>query len=132
MLFILFYKARAGKSTLLYVMNLWVCSKLLMVPIRSAIIQDIEGMRAAGLATMAYYYFDFRDVKKQECFGLLSCLISQLSAESDSCFHIFSQFYAEHSRGIQQPDIGALKKCMTDKLSLPHKYCTKLYRLHDR
>ena len=31
-------------------------------------------MRAAGLATMAYYYFDFRDVKKQNRYGLLfSC-----------------------------------------------------------
>ena len=76
-------------------------------------------MRAAGLATMAYYYFDFRDVKKQDCFGLLSSLISQLSAESDSCFNILSQLYAEHSRGIRQPDIGALKKCMTDMQSLP-------------
>ena len=90
-----------------------------MLPIRSAIIQDIEGMRAVGLATMAYYYCDFRDVKKQDCFGLLSSLISQLSAESDSCFNILSQLYAEHSRGIRQPDIGALKKCMTDMLSLP-------------
>jgi hypothetical protein len=45
-------------------------------------------MHAAGLATMAYYYFDFRDVKKQDCYGLLSSIISQLSAESDSCFNI--------------------------------------------
>jgi hypothetical protein len=43
-------------------------------------------MHAAGLATMAYYYFDFRDTKKQDCYGLLSSLISQLSAESDSCY----------------------------------------------
>ena len=90
-----------------------------MVPIRSAIIQDIEGMRAAGLATMAYYYFDFRDVKKQDCFGLLSSLISQLSAESDSCFKILSQLYSDHGHGMRQPDIGALKKCMMDMLSLP-------------
>ena len=90
-----------------------------MLSIRSAIIQDIEGMRAVGMATMAYYYFDFRDVKKQDCFGLLSSLVSQLSAELDSCFHILSQLYAVHSRGIRQPDIGALKKCMTDMLSLP-------------
>jgi hypothetical protein len=32
-------------------------------------------MRAAGLATMAYYYFDFRDVKKQERYGLLSSIL---------------------------------------------------------
>ena len=90
-----------------------------MVSIRSAIIQDVERMHAAGLATMAYYYFDFRDVKKQDCYGLLSSLISQLSAESDSCFNILSQLYSGHNRGIRKPDIGALKKCMTDMLSLP-------------
>ena len=89
------------------------------MPIRSAMIQDIEGMHAAGLATMAYYYFDFRDVKKQDCYGLLSSLISQLSAKSDSCFNILSQLYSDHSRGIGKPDIDALKTCITDMLSLP-------------
>jgi hypothetical protein len=64
-----------------------------MAPFRSAVIQDIERMHAAGLATMAYYYFDFRDVKKQECYGLLSSLISQLSVESDVCYDILSQLY---------------------------------------
>jgi hypothetical protein len=88
------------------------------MPIRSAIIQDIEGMHAAGLATLAYFYFDFRDVKKQDCYGLLSSLISQLSTESDSCFNILSQLYSDNTRGIRKPDIDALKKCMTDMLSL--------------
>ena len=87
--------------------------------IRSAIIQDIEHLHAAGLATMGYYYFDFRDVKKQDCFGLLSSLISQLSAESDSCFDILSQLYSGHTRGIRKPDIDALKKCVKDMLGLP-------------
>ena len=76
-------------------------------------------MHAAGLATMAYYYFDFRDVKKQDCYGLLSSLISQLSAESDSCFNVLSQLYSENTRGIRKPDMDALKRCMTDMLSLP-------------
>jgi hypothetical protein len=76
-------------------------------------------MQAAGLATMAYYYFDFRDVKKQDCYGLISSLISQLSAESDSCFNILSQLYLDNTRGTRKPDIDALKKCMTDMLSLP-------------
>jgi hypothetical protein len=89
------------------------------MPIRSAIIQDIEDMHAAGLATMAYYYFDFRDVKKQDCYGLLSSLISQLSAESDSCYNILSRLYSDNSRGIRKPDIDALKDCMTDMLRLP-------------
>jgi hypothetical protein len=100
-------------------MNLWACSRLFTLPIRSAIVQDLEGMHAAGLATLAYYYFDFRDVKKQDCYGLLSSLISQLSAESDSCFDILSQLYSGHTRGIRKPDIDALKNSLTDMLNLP-------------
>jgi hypothetical protein len=87
-------------------------------PIRSAIVQDIEGMYAAGLATMAYYYFDFRDVKKQDCYGLLSSLISQLSAESDSCCNILSRLYLDHIRGMRRPGIDELKKCMEEMLGL--------------
>jgi hypothetical protein len=89
------------------------------VLVRSAIVQNIEGIHAAGLATMAYYYFDFRDVKKQDCYGLVSSLISQLSAESDSCFNVLSQLYSDNTRGIRKPSMDALKKCMTDMLSLP-------------
>jgi hypothetical protein len=76
-------------------------------------------MHADGLATMAYYYFDFRDVKKQDCYGLLSSVVSQLSAESDSCYNILSKLYSDNSRGMQKPDVGALKKCLADMLSLP-------------
>ena len=89
------------------------------MPIRSAIIQNIEGMHAAGLATLAYYYFDFRDFKKQDCYGLLSSLISQLSAESDSCFNLLSRLYSDNTHGIRKPDIDSLKKCLTYMLSLP-------------
>ena len=89
-----------------------------MAIIRSAIIQDVEDMHTAGLATMAYYYFDFRDVKKQDCYGLISSLISQLSSKSDSCFGVLSELYSENIRGIQKPDIDALKKCMMDMFSL--------------
>ena len=76
-------------------------------------------MHATGLATMANYYFDFRDANKQDCYGLLSSLISQLSAESDSCFNILSQLYSDNTHGIRKPDIDALKICMMDMLSLP-------------
>ena len=79
-------------------------------------------MQAAGLATLAYYYFDFRDVKKQDSHGLLSSLVSQLSAESDSCSDILSRLHLEHSygpNGLRNPDIHTLKKCVSDMLSLP-------------
>ena len=92
--------------------------EIIIIPVRSAVIQDIETIHAAGLATIAYYYFDFRDVKKQDCYGLLSSLILQLSTKSDSCYDILSRLYSDNAHGIRKPTIGALKKCMTDMLSL--------------
>jgi len=68
---------------------------------------------------MAYYYFDFRDIKKQDCYGLLSSLVSQLSADSDAYYNILSKLYSENIHGTRKPDIDALKECMTDMLNLP-------------
>ena len=76
-------------------------------------------MRAAGLATMAYYYFDFRDVRKQDRYGLLSSLLSQLSAKSDSCSDVLSQLRSNHPAGTGRPTTCALTKCLKDMLSLP-------------
>ena len=76
-------------------------------------------MRAAGLAIMAYYYFDFRDDKKQDRYGLLSSLLSQLSAKSDSCSDVLSQLYSNHAGRAGKPTTSALTKCMKDMLSLP-------------
>ena len=76
-------------------------------------------MNAAGLATIVYYYFDFRDIKKQDLYGLLSSLISQLSAELDSCLKVLSQLYLDHASGMQKPTTTTLTKCMMDMLSLP-------------
>jgi hypothetical protein len=90
-----------------------------MTPFRSAIIEEIEDMRVAGLATMAYYYFDFRDTKKQDRYGLLSSIVSQLSAELDSCYQVLSQLFSNHAGGTRNPITSALTKCMRDMLSLP-------------
>ena len=76
-------------------------------------------MRPAGLATMAYYYFDFRDVKKQDCYGLLSSLVSQLSAELYPCYQVLSQLYSDCARGTRKPTTSRLTQCLKDMLSLP-------------
>jgi hypothetical protein len=94
-------------------------SESLISSIRSTIIEEVEGMRTAGLATMAYYYFDFRDVKKQGRYGLLSSLVSQLSAELDSCYQVLSDLYSNHAGGTRKPTTSALTKCLKDMLSLP-------------
>jgi hypothetical protein len=90
-----------------------------MTPTRSAIIHDFERVHPAGSAIMAYYYFDFRDVEKQDCYGLLSSLISQLSARSESFYQVLSLLYSNDAGGMQKPTTSALTKCLKDMLSQP-------------
>ncbi|KAN0135083.1 Ankyrin repeat-containing domain protein [Lactarius tabidus] len=84
----------------------------------STVISEIEKMRKAGLALMAYFFFDFRDTQKQHRRDLLSSLLFQLSARSDFCHHIFSRFYVDHDEGAQQPSDGALAQCLIDMLKV--------------
>jgi len=76
-------------------------------------------MRVAGLATMAYYYFEFRDVKKQDRYGVLSSLLSQLSSKSDSFYEVLSQLYSDNAGDAGKPDDGELTECIKDMLNLP-------------
>ena len=75
-------------------------------------------MRKAGLALMAYFFFDFRDAQKQHRRDLLSFLLFQLSARSDACHRIFARFYLDHDEGAQQPSDDELSKCLTDMLKV--------------
>jgi hypothetical protein len=111
--------AGSGKSTLLCVVphQLWLW--VFIFPNSSAIIEDIEEIRAAGMATMAYYYFDFRDVKKQNRYGLLCSLLSQLSAQLDSYHDILAKLYSDNANGARNLTSSALTKCIKDMLSLP-------------
>ena len=87
--------------------------------ISSAIIQHIDQMRAAGLAVLAYYYFDSRESKKQDLYGLLASLLCQLSDESDSCLDILSKLYSDCNDGTRKPSSSAASGCLTDMLKLP-------------
>ena len=75
-------------------------------------------MQEAGLASLAYFYFDFRDIAKQTTRGLLSSLIIQLSARSDLCSDILSALYLKHDQGLQQPSDDVLLECLKEMFSL--------------
>jgi NACHT domain len=70
---------------------------------------------------MAYYYCDFRERRKQDCDGLLSSLLSQLSAESDACYRVLAQLHSNNSGGTRKPTGSALTECMKEVLSLPEQ-----------
>ncbi|KAN0134769.1 hypothetical protein V8E53_007554 [Lactarius tabidus] len=85
----------------------------------SAIINDIASLHKAGSASMAYFYFDFRDVDKRSRRGLLSSLLIQLAARSDPVCDILSRLYKGHEDGTHQPSDNALIRCLIDVLTLP-------------
>ena len=87
--------------------------------ISSAIIEDIRAMRKTGLASLAFFYCDFREDRKAELRGLLICFLVQLYHQSDSYFDILSKFYSEHDKGSRPPSDDALAGCLMDLLKLP-------------
>jgi hypothetical protein len=81
----------------------------------STIIDAIDDMRNSGLASMAFFYCDFRDQKKGPR-GLLSSLLFQLCGQSNSYSEILFKFYSKHRDGLQGPSDAALTQCLKDIL----------------
>ena len=76
-------------------------------------------MRKAGLASLAFFYCDFRDDQKKDLRGLLSSLLVQLCHQSDSYYDMLFKFYSEHAKGQRHPSDDALVGCLKDLLKLP-------------
>ncbi|KAH9167691.1 hypothetical protein EDB89DRAFT_2232237 [Lactarius sanguifluus] len=87
----------------------------------SAIINDIRTLCEAGSASMAYFYFDFRDVDKQAHRNLLPSLLIQLSTRSDAFCDVFSRLYETHDKGARQPSDKDLTQCLKEMLTLPNQ-----------
>jgi hypothetical protein len=73
----------------------------------------------AGQASIAYFYFDFRDTDKQHWRDLLSSLVTQLSVHPGPCCDILSRLYSDDGNGAQKPNDNALKRCLKEMLTLP-------------
>ena len=85
----------------------------------SSVIQDIMTLCETGSAIMAYFYFDFKDVRKQTRHDLLLSLLSQLSTRSSPCCDILHRVYEAHEKGARQPSDDTLKACLKQMLTLP-------------
>ena len=76
-------------------------------------------LREAGLASMAYFYFDFRDNNKQNLLNALPSLLTQLSARSVHCCDILSCVYKAHDDGALKPSTSTMVACLKEMLALP-------------
>jgi len=69
-----------------------ILSQEFMMSASSMTIQEVEAMRKCRLASLAFYYYDFRDDKKKDLCGLLSSVLFQLCSQSDTYHNILSTF----------------------------------------
>jgi NACHT domain len=85
----------------------------------SSIVEDVQALCQTGLATLAFFYFDFRDIGKQDARSLLSSLVIQLCHESDKFSEILSSRHSTHGNGTRQPSEEVLMECLKEMLKLP-------------
>ena len=76
-------------------------------------------MRKCGLASLAFFYHDFREDQKRDLRGLLSSVLFQFCDQSDSYYDILSKFYSTHRSGVENPSDDALVRCLEEILKLP-------------
>ena len=110
--------AGAGKSVIWYdgLSIVRVCRLILFGS--SAIIDDIRTLQKSGLASLGFFYCDFKDDQKKDRRGLLSSLLVQLGGQSDAYSAILSKFYEDHRRSFKQSyaSDSELADCLKDML----------------
>ena len=76
-------------------------------------------MQKSGLASLAMFYYDFREKEKEDLRGLLSSVLFQLCNQSHSYHAILSTFYSTYHDGARSPSNDELIQCLKDLLNLP-------------
>jgi hypothetical protein len=76
-------------------------------------------MRKSGLASLGFFYHNFKGDQKKDRHGLLSSLLVQLCHQSDAYSDILSNFYIQHAYGSRHPSDGALFQCLKEIVELP-------------
>jgi hypothetical protein len=102
-----------GKSQKIYFLD------ALTLSTSSSIIEEVQNMSQTGLATLAFFYFDFRDAGKQDARSLLSSLLVQLCHGSNKLSDIISTSRQDHGNGTRQPSEVVLLECLKEVLKLP-------------
>jgi len=85
----------------------------------SSTIEDIRRMCTTGLASLAFFYCDFRDEQKKGIRGLVSSLLVQLCDQSDAYYGVVYDFYTAHRSGDQHASDNELAQLLKKVLALP-------------
>ena len=116
--------AGAGKTVIWYDILSIFCVHRLILFSSSATIDDICTLQRSGLASLAFFYCDFRDEQKKHRRGLLSSLLAQLGGQSGAYSDILSGFIKDHQYKFRPSkhryaSDSELADCLKDMLKLP-------------
>jgi hypothetical protein len=84
-----------------------------------------------GKASMAYFYFDFRDENKKHRRNLLPSLLLQFASWSEPRFNILYRLYSAYHAGKGQPSEDVLVQCLKDMLLVPSLSLLPTYIIMD-
>ena len=89
--------------------------------ISSSVVRNINNIVEMGLGYVTYFFFDFKDTRKQDARALLSSFLVQLSDQSDSHSDKLLVLYSSHRRGseLPKPTNDALMRCLLGMLTEP-------------
>jgi hypothetical protein len=118
-LMVIFSAAGAGKSVIWSASFSVVRVRELIPFASSAVIEDIRTLQRCGLASLAFFYSDFRDDQKKDLRGPFSSLLVQLGGQSHAYSTVLSDFYVTHGHGSQHASDSELADCFKDMLKLP-------------
>ena len=75
-------------------------------------------LQKTGQATVAYFYFGYKDTQKQDLPNALASLLTQLSAHDSYC-DILYHVHKAHTNGKYKPSNKTMIACLKEMLSLP-------------
>ena len=76
-------------------------------------------MCESGLASLAFFYCDFKEDQKKDRRGLLTSVLVQLCGQSDAYYDGLSKFYLAHDDGSQHASNSELAQCLKHLLERP-------------
>ncbi len=98
------------RASFLWVHGIPGCGKTVLC---STIIDDVaSSCKTSVRNTIAYYYFDCNESKKQTCEGFARSLIAQLCGQNSENSKTMESLFAQCGEGQREPDIESLSQAL--------------------
>lgn len=100
------------RASFLWLHGIPGCGKTVLC---STIIDDVAPVcQPNGRNILAYYYFDFSEIKKQTCEGLVRSLVTQLFSQSSDTSKTMEALFVQCGEGQREPTTKSLAQALRE------------------